>query len=183
MGMLREKMQDDLRLKGFCETTRRCYLGSAQRFAEHHRRRHRDVERAQPRAHGDAQPGIRRRVHRVLDARALAPQQKGVAGAEGEGGMGRLGARGQQHEPASRARARIRARREIRPPRAVPGQRRARRIVEPGAAQPPVVEREAAGLDHVDRDPEAGREPQDGPRVLGNVGLVKREPPGRRLSR
>ncbi len=38
MGMLREKMQDDLRLKGFCETTRRCYLGSAQRFAEHYGR-------------------------------------------------------------------------------------------------------------------------------------------------
>ncbi len=38
MGMLREKMQDDLRLKGYCETTRRCYLGSAQRFAEHYGR-------------------------------------------------------------------------------------------------------------------------------------------------
>ncbi len=38
MGMLREKMRDDLRLKGYCETTRRCYLGSAQRFAEHYGR-------------------------------------------------------------------------------------------------------------------------------------------------
>ena len=38
MGMLREKMRDDLRLKGYCETTRRRYLGSAQRFAEHYGR-------------------------------------------------------------------------------------------------------------------------------------------------
>jgi site-specific recombinase XerD len=33
--MLREKMADDLRLKGFRENTRRCYLGCVQRFADH----------------------------------------------------------------------------------------------------------------------------------------------------
>lgn len=38
MGMLREKMRDDLRLKGYSKTTRSMYLGSAQRFADHHGR-------------------------------------------------------------------------------------------------------------------------------------------------
>jgi site-specific recombinase XerD len=36
--MLREKMADDLRLKGFRENTRRCYLGCVQRFADHYGR-------------------------------------------------------------------------------------------------------------------------------------------------
>lgn len=38
MGILRERMRDDLRLKGYSETTRSGYLGCAQRFADHHGR-------------------------------------------------------------------------------------------------------------------------------------------------
>jgi site-specific recombinase XerD len=38
MGMLRDKMRDDLRLKGYSETTRSMYLGCAQRFAGHYER-------------------------------------------------------------------------------------------------------------------------------------------------
>jgi site-specific recombinase XerD len=36
--MLRERLLDDLRLKGYREITQRCYVGCVQRFADHHRR-------------------------------------------------------------------------------------------------------------------------------------------------
>ena len=38
MGMLRDRMECDLRLKGFSPNTQRCYLSCAQRFAEHYGR-------------------------------------------------------------------------------------------------------------------------------------------------
>lgn len=37
MGLLRQRMLDDLRLKGFQEHTRRCYVGCVQRFCDHYR--------------------------------------------------------------------------------------------------------------------------------------------------
>jgi integrase/recombinase XerD len=38
MGMLRDRMEGDLKLKGFSANTQRCYLNCAQRFAEHYDR-------------------------------------------------------------------------------------------------------------------------------------------------
>jgi len=38
MGMLRDRMEGDLRLKGFSPNTRRCYLSCARHFAEHYGR-------------------------------------------------------------------------------------------------------------------------------------------------
>jgi integrase/recombinase XerD len=38
MGMLRERMLDDLKLRGYREITQRCYLGCVQRFADHYGR-------------------------------------------------------------------------------------------------------------------------------------------------
>ncbi len=37
MGTLRQRMLEDLRLKGFQEVTRRCYIGCVQRFCDHYR--------------------------------------------------------------------------------------------------------------------------------------------------
>ena len=44
------------------------------------------------------------------------------------------------------------------------------RIVEPGALQATVLEQKSAGLDQVDRDPEAGGEPQRAPVFCGMSG-------------
>jgi hypothetical protein len=49
--------------------------------------------------------------------------------------------------------------------------RRLLAIVEPGAAQPRVGEREAERLDEIDADPEARGQAQNRPRVLRDVGL------------
>ncbi len=38
MGMLRDRMEADLKLKGFSPNTQRCYLNCAARFAAHYGR-------------------------------------------------------------------------------------------------------------------------------------------------
>ena len=50
------------------------------------------------------------------------------------------------------------------------------RVTEPPTApQPAIAEHEAARLDQVDRDGETGREPEQRPGVLRDVGLIKRQ--------
>ncbi len=54
-------------------------------------------------------------------------------------------------------------------------------VVHPGAPHAAVVEGEAAGLDHVDRQPEAGGETQDRAGVLRDVRLVEGKAHGQSL--
>jgi len=51
-------------------------------------------------------------------------------------------------------------------------------IIHAGPPHPPVVEQEAAGLDNVDVDTQAGRETQDRPGVLRNIRLIESEAHG-----
>jgi hypothetical protein len=44
-------------------------------------------------------------------------------------------------------------------------------VVHGGPADALVVDREAAGLDHVERHVQAGRKADEGPEILGNVGF------------
>lgn len=64
---------------------------------------------------------------------------------------------------------------EKRLPRAVPPDRREFQVIHARAPHPLVGPHEAAGLDHIDLNPKAGGEPEDGSGVLGNVGLVQNE--------
>jgi len=42
-----------------------------------------------------------------------------------------------------------------------------------------IVDHEPAGLDHIDRYVQAGSEPENGPRVLRDIGLIKGYPHGK----
>ena len=54
-------------------------------------------------------------------------------------------------------------------------QLRLRRVVEGAGADPAVVEREAARLDHLERHAEAGAQPQDRAEIVRPVRLIERK--------
>src|SRR3546814_8663824 len=64
-------------------------------------------------------------------------------------------------------------------PARVPLHRRQRVVVEPRAPQAAVVQQEAAGLDDVEADAQAGRQADQGAAVLGDVRLVEGKAHGR----
>jgi hypothetical protein len=48
-------------------------------------------------------------------------------------------------------------------------------IIEQGPLQPPVVEHETERLDQIDRDPETGRQAQQRPGILRDIGFEQSE--------
>src|SRR5439155_20036905 len=106
-------------------------------------------------------------------ARALGPEQQPVVGAEGEVGVGGGGPGGQQHQPRAMPDGAVGL------PAGMTRELGRAEIVHAGATQPSVVEDEAAGLDDVDRDAEAGGEAEQRAGILRDVRLVEDEAHGR----
>ena len=129
----------------------------------------RDIERAQARPHRD-RAGARRRpaCTAVGHAGALAAEQQRVVRREGE-----VGDSGIAPCVVSRTRRPRRRAREMRPRKRGASSAAPVEIIHAGALQAAVVEHEAAGLDDVDGDAEAGAEAQQRAGVLRNVGLVE----------
>ena len=105
-------------------------------------------------------------------AGALAPEQQPVVGAKGEVGIGGGGPGGQQNQPRAMPDGAVGL------PAGVADELDRAEIVHAGATQPSVVEDEAAGLDDVDRDAEAGGEAEQRAGILRDVRLVEDEAHG-----
>src|SRR3989475_7304125 len=121
------------------------------------------------------------------EAAALAPEDEEVVGAEAHRGVRARGSRREAEEPARRARG------EERLPARVPGEPHVRPVIEAGAAEMAVVDREPERIDQVERRggggaeaagpagglPGLGRDPDDVP----GGGTALGRPPPRRAGR
>lgn len=106
-------------------------------------------------------------MHGFWDPGALTTEEKGVAWLEGEVGVGACRLCRQQDRS-------IRCRREL-SVACVTGDPRGRDIVHPSTPQGFIIKREATGLYDVERHAEAGAQPDQAPRILGDVRLIKSE--------
>src|SRR5207245_4967373 len=115
----------------------------AQCFVEDDRHRSGEVEAPDVLARErDAEGGLRvRAADGGGEAAALAPEDEEVVGAEAHRGVRARGARREAEEPARRTRG------EERLPARVPGEPHVRPVVEAGAAEMAVVDREAERID------------------------------------
>src|ERR1700730_1512610 len=145
-------------------------LGLAQRLGERDGAGKGDVERSGRRAQGDDHAGSRTLMDVLGHARTLAAEQDRVAGGKRETVEGRPPRCRHQND----ARARVTIAEEC-GPREVPANPQGRRIVERSTLEAPVVKQEAARLDQIDRDAEAGGKTKQRPGILGYVRLIQGE--------
>src|SRR5262245_1072042 len=143
--------------------------GLPQGFAKHHRRGHRDIERASLRAQRNAQADIGGGMHAGRHPGTLATQQQRILGLELEVRISQVRPRRQQHETGAAAATRALKSGKVQ----VPDELDVRKIIEAGAAQRPVGQGKAGWADDLDGRAQAGRQAQDRARILWNVRLVK----------
>lgn len=137
-------------------------------LGERDRRRDRHIERPCARRKGDAEAGPGGVMHLVWDAGGFTPEEDAILGVEAEIPQG-VRASGRQEDEAARRRG------DKGCPAGMNEGRRGKGVVHGDSRNLLFAARKTARSDDVETGAEAGRDPNRGSDILGNIGLVKRE--------
>lgn len=143
----------------------------SQGFAKDDGRRDGDIERAHAGLHRDPHPLVHQLLQPLRHTATFLTAKKDIVLAIGQMMMKKSGASRQQHESLPPCPSIVVEGRKIK----MADHRRPIEIIEPGPSQRPLGKGKAAGFDDMDRCPKAGARPDQGARILRNIGLEERD--------